>query len=156
MSSRLRRHLFVFGLLALLLTVIVPAQACCGEAPSYYFTVSVVGTPDCSQGRNTGVISWHANYRLPGNNHTYVYSYGDGVIQGNNFYGVLPHMSGAQVDTFSATETWTWSPLFSPGSKKVRIEFFISDPLIDFEARSLIVFDCTPRGVMNLAVYNDN
>ena len=153
MSSRLLRPLFVFGLLAILLTVIVPAQACCGESPNYYFTVSVVGTPNCSQGRNTGVITWHADYRLPTNNHVFVFSYGDSIVQGGNHYGDVPHTPGASVDTMSSTETWTWAPA-TANPRRVHIEFYVDDPITNFETRSLIVFDCTRFGVTNLAVYN--
>jgi hypothetical protein len=154
MSSRLMQALLVLVLSFTLLGVAGSAQACCGEAPDWFFDLSVVGQPDCSYRGNTGRVEWSAQYRLPTNN-TFVYSYGDGVIQGSDFYDNLPHTPGYDIDTYSSYTIWTWNT-FHPinQSYKVRVEFWISLPAISQVMRALIVFDCTPRGVQNLTIYD--
>jgi hypothetical protein len=153
MSSRIVQAFLVFVLSLTLLSVAQSAQACCGESPNYFFTVSVVGQPDCSYRGNTGRVAWSAQYHLPTNN-TFVYSYGDGIIQGSDFYNDLPHTPGSTVDTYSSYTIWTWSSVHpSSASYKVRVEFWISLPSISSRVRALIVFDCTSRGAQNVTVH---
>ena len=155
MPSRLMQGLitlvFVFVLFGAIGTT--QAQSCCTIPPNYFFTVSVIGTPECDYQRHTGRVQWSAQYYLPSPLNFFVWSYGDGVIQGGDFYPNLPRT--ASVATFSDQTIWTWEP-FHPvnASYKVRVEFDVTAPTIDSVARSLIVFDCTPRGVQNLTVYN--
>ena len=154
MPSRWIQGILALTLVVILFSVSGATQACCGEAPNYFFTVSVVGQPQCDYRRQMGRVTWNAEYHLPSNN-TFVHSYGDGVTQGTDFYNDLPHTPGSSVDTFSSSTVWTWSPLHQQsGSYRVRVEFYVSMPVISQYTWALIVFDCTSRGVQNLTVHN--
>lgn len=152
MSSK--RSLLVLVLLFGLFSVVGATQACCGEVPNYYMTVSIVGQPDCDYARGTGRVNWTINYHLPPNHNTFVYSYGDGVDQGSDFYDDLPHTPGYSVDTFSDHTIWTWqSPLPRLNSYKVRVQFEVHHGGEDLDW-ALIVFDCTAHGATNVVVHN--
>ena len=154
--SSLRKFL-VLALMLSLFAVVGVSQACCGEAPNYYMNVSIVGTPICDYRNNTGRVDWTINYHLPTNHNTFVYSYGDGVAQGSDFYNELPHTTGYQVDTFSSYTIWDWAvptPRPRGSSYKVRVQFEVHQNQIGFEDWALIVFDCAGSGATNVVVHN--
>jgi hypothetical protein len=153
MSSRLLQVLIAFALIFIVLSLPTPAKACCGETPNYFFTISVVRGPDCSVGFNTGSITWKASYHLPSNHKLFVDSYGDGVVQDTDFYEDLPHQVGSTTDYYTVSDTWQWQ-VGASGTRKVRIQFDVHQNITGWQDQALIVFDCTSRGVANLAVYN--
>lgn len=154
MSARMKQ-----GLISLALVVVLGvagvAEACCGAPPTYFVTVSVVGTPDCDNGHGTGIVQWKVSYHLPTAHNMFVTEYGDGVIQDTDYYTELPHTPGYQVDVMTGSSTWQWQP-FTTNPRKVRVEFYVDyGPGLVNEQRALIVFDCTAQGPKNVSVYND-
>ena len=154
MSSPLKRTL-ILTVMLVALSVAGVAEACCGTAPNYFVTVSVVGTPDCDNGRGGGTAQWKVTYHLPTAHNMFVSAYGDGVVQHTDFYTELPHTPGYDIDVMTGTSTWQWEP-FTSNPRKVRVEFYVDyGPGLTSEDRSLIVFDCTARGPKNVSVHND-
>lgn len=153
MSTRVKQGLLSLALI-LVLGVTGVVAACCGETPNYFFTVAVVGTPDCDSGHGTGTAQWTASYHLPTAHNLFVAKYGDGVIQDTDFYSVLPHVPGAQTDVMTGSAVWHWQP-GSTNPRKVRVQFNLDYGAgLHYEDAALIVFDCTSHGTQNVVVHN--
>ncbi len=146
------------GLLSLALILVLgvagAAEACCGQTADYFFTAAVVGTPDCDSGHGTGTAQWQISYHLPTAHNLFVGTYGDGVIQANDFYSTLPQVPGAPTDVMTGSAVWHWQP-GSSNPRKVRVQFNLDyGSGLHYEDHALIVFDCTARGAKNLVVHN--
>ena len=147
------------GLISLALVIVLGvagvAEACCGTAPNYFITVSIIGTPDCDNGHGGGTVQWKIAYRLPASFH--VDKYGDGVVPDGDYYPNPPHTPGATTDILTSASTWAWQPNTARMEpRKVRVQFAAP---VDFsdggEDEALIVFDCTAHGAKNVQVVNE-